>query len=339
MSRQDEHEVVFTARERAELVPCRRPPGPPGDHEVEGRTLATVVSTGTELACFRGDAGELPARPGYAAAFQVEEVGREVRDLKPGDTALCPGPHRSFQRRAGKEVLAVPKGLPPERAVFARLCGVSMTTLVTTSARPPAKVVVTGLGPIGHLAAQIFQGAGYEVTAVDPVEARRGFAREAGIADVRESVPLDDPVVAGRVALVVECSGHEGAVLDGCRVVRKGGEVVLVGSPWRRRTDISAHEVFGEVFRRYVVLRSGWEWEVPRHEADFARGSIFGNLAAALRWLAEGRVRVEGLYEMVSPREAADVYRRLHEGGFGKLAAVFDWGRAAVARRGTDTCR
>src|SRR5207237_1254329 len=121
--------------------------------------------------------------------------------------------------------------------VFARLMGVSMSTLTTTTARPPERVLVTGLGLVGHLAAKIFAACGYQVTACDPSPVRREQAERRGIARVLAAVPVDDPAFARQVALVVECSGHEQAVLDGLKVVRKRGEVSLVGAPWKRRTD------------------------------------------------------------------------------------------------------
>ncbi len=132
--------------------------------------------------------------------------------------------------------------------MFCRLMGVSWTTLVTTTARPPDPVVVTGLGPVGNLAAQIFQAAGYAVTAVDPVASRRTLAKQVGLTDVQETVP------AIEVALAVECSGHEQAVLDCCQHVRKRGEVVLVGVPWRKRSELSAFDLLHAVFHRYAVL-------------------------------------------------------------------------------------
>ena len=62
-----------------------------------GRTLATLISAGTELAgAYQGST--FPKYPGYAAVFEVEEVGSEVQHLHPGDLAYCSGPHRSFQR-------------------------------------------------------------------------------------------------------------------------------------------------------------------------------------------------------------------------------------------------
>ena len=112
-----------------------------------------------------------------------------------------------------EQVVPIPQGLEPERAIFARLAGVSMSTLNTTTARAPSRVLVTGLGPVGNLAAQIFSACGYSVTAVDPVEIRRETARRSGLDDVRASIAEGAPDITGEVALHVECSGHEQAAL------------------------------------------------------------------------------------------------------------------------------
>ena len=324
MTGQTDHAVVITGYERAELLAEPRDPTPLAPDEVAGATLATLISAGTELAgSYRG--AEFPRRPGYAAVFRVEEVGEAVADLDAGDLVLCMGRHQSYQRHPRARVVPVPQGLSPEEATFARLMGVSMSTLTTTTARPPERVMVTGLGLVGHLAAQIFRSCSYRVLGVDPSEARRDLAQERGIADLAPAVPVDDPQVVDHVALALECSGHEGAALDACRVVRKRGEVVLVGAPWERRTERYAHEFTHLIFHRYVVVRSGWEWEVPLFPTDFCTNSIYGNLAAALAWLAEGRVRVEGLYMRVAPREAQQAYQDLLHMRVPRLGVVLDW--------------
>jgi threonine dehydrogenase-like Zn-dependent dehydrogenase len=319
-----ESAITITARETAELLPAKPDASPLGAREVAGRTVASLVSAGTELAAhFLGS--RFPAVPGYAAVFRVEAVGSEVTDLAAGGLAFCMGPHRSWQRAARERVVPVPAGLPAARAAFARMMSVTMSTLVTTAARPPDLVLVTGLGLVGHLGAQIFQRCGYRVIGCDPDAARQEFARRAGVARVLSEVPREDPAVVGQVALVLECSGHEQAAVDGCRVVRKGGEVVQIGAPWRRRTELSAHEILHLVFHRYVLLRSGWEWELPLDTAEFRAGSIFGNIAAALAWLAEDRIAVDDLYTLRPPREAQDAYQSLLHQSAERLAVVFDW--------------
>jgi threonine dehydrogenase-like Zn-dependent dehydrogenase len=222
-------------------------------------------------------------------------------------------------------MLLLPAGLSPEVATFARMLNVTLTTLKTTTARPADKVMVMGLGLVGHLAAKNFLRCGYTVLAVDPDEGRRRLAQESGIPAVYAAAPLDDPQIAKQVALVLECSGHEQAFVDACSVVRRRGEVVQVATPWRQLTQIPAHVVQRAVFFNYPVIRSGWEWELPHQPDDFRPHSIWGNLATALKWLADGSVRVDGLYAMALPQDAQVVYQRLLRRQVQELAVIFDW--------------
>jgi threonine dehydrogenase-like Zn-dependent dehydrogenase len=321
--------VVFAAAQRAEFAAIPVETSPLGGNEVAGRTLVSLVSPGTELnSAYLGE--KFPAYPGYAAVFEADAVGSDVKDIRVGDRLFTTGPHgigghRSRQRCPREACIPVPAGLAPEIAVHARLMGVSMSTLTTTPARPPDRVMVLGLGPVGHLAAQVFQACGYRVTAVEPVEGRRRLAEEKGIERVLAAAPVKSESDLENFSLALECSGHEQAVLSAVKAVRKKGEVVLVAIPWRRKTDLYAFDFLNAIFRGYVVLRSGWEWEVPRHGAEFREGSVFGNLAAAVRWLAEGRVRADGLFEMASPRDGQRVYQDLLNGRCSRLSFVFDW--------------
>jgi len=317
--------VAIVARERAELVEVAEP-APLAPDEVRGRTLCTLISPGTELA-YNYQGAAFPSYPGYAATFAVEETGSEVKGIAPGDVCFGMGPHRSFQRLKARAALPIPRGLPPEKAVLARLMGVSMTTLMTTAARPGDRVLVTGAGPVGFLAAQMFALSGYEVRVAEPDAERRRWVEQTGIRNVFDRTPVEAADMAGTVALVVECSGHEHAVLDACRVVRKRGEVVLVGVPWRRRTEAYAHELLSLVFHKYVVLRSGWEWELPLHAADFSPHSIHTGFETALRWLAEGRIKADGLIAPADPRDAQRAYQDLLHRRAQGLFTVFDWTR------------
>ncbi len=325
-------QVTVTAPRTVELLEHKLEDFEPGPGEIAGPTLATVVSAGTELAaCYRAQDGAFPRHPGYAAVFEVEHTGEGVEGFQPGDRAFTMGRHQSFQRCAATEALPVPDGLSAPAAACARLVGISLTTFFTTTARPPEVALVTGLGPVGNFAAQAFRAGAYRVIGVDPDARRRDMARGCGVDDVRERVPIDDPAVAGRVGVVAECSGHEQAVLEGLRVVRKRGEVVLIGVPWQRRTDHWAHDVLDRVFHNYAVLRSGWEWELPRHAEDFRPASIFGNFRMALDWIADGRILMDGLIEIHWPADAPEVYRALDAGTTDTLVQAFDWREGALS--------
>ena len=266
----------------------------------------------------------------------MSEIGREVRDVAPGDLRFCMGAHRSTQQFPERFTLPLPDGIGPMDAVIARLMGVSMTTLMTTAARPGDKVIVTGAGPVGLCAAHIFDIGGYDVTVVDPDGLRRSQVEASGIADTRPGMPKDDQDLSKRVRLVVECSGNEAAVLDACEIVAQMGEVVLVGVPWRKCTDQSAHDVTRAVFFNFVNLRSGWEWAVPIRSRGFvweellegynnAPYSTFSGFERALKWLADGRLKLDGLVTVIPPDDPAGLYGDIRDRRIETPFIVLDW--------------
>lgn len=131
--------ILFTAQERAELSETPDDNRPLAPDEIAGPTLFSLVSLGTELANYTGLGGKFPIRPGYAALFKIEKAGAEVKDLAMGSAIFCMGPHASHQRCRRQDAVPVPAGLSPETAPFCRLVSVSMSTLTTTRARPPAQ--------------------------------------------------------------------------------------------------------------------------------------------------------------------------------------------------------
>lgn len=318
--------VRIVGKQAVELAAIEKPERPSSGHLL-GKTLYSLISPGTELnALYWNDLAE-PRNTGYASVFEVEQVADDVTGFKPGDRVFCMRNHQSFQHIPVREAVFVPKELDPAAAPISRLMNVSMTTLMTTAARPGDKVVVSGAGPVGFLAAHLFKRSGYDVLVVDPSESRLEAARASGISQTAASMPLDDPEWKQKTALVVDCSGHESAVFDGCRIVRPRGEVVMIGVPWKRYTDQYAQELLSLVFHHYVVLRSGWEWEVPIHQGHFQPRSIMGNLGLALHWLTEGFLDVRPYSRTMSPHDAQEAYDGLANRRFDELFLLFDWSR------------
>ena len=325
-------EIIISGKQEFALRDCQD--APLMANEVRGTTLVTLISQGTELGWANGDT--FPIRPGYASIFTVNQIGDGVSGISLGERRFAMGPHRSTQTHLVDFTLPVPDGLASDVAVIARLMGVSMTTLMTTKARAGDRVIVSGAGPVGFLAAHQFQLAGYRVTVIDPDPLRRKQIAESGIKDCRADMPFQDTNLLGKVALFVDCSGHEGAVIAGCQMLRRGGEAVLVGVPWQKLTDHSAHEVMRAVFFNLISLRSGWEWELPVKESDFlweellegynnASHSIMGGFERALDWLAEGKIPVDGLIHHASPSDPSAIYSDIAARRILEPFIVLDW--------------
>lgn len=309
-------QIIFPAREQAELSKTR-PARTVGPSEVAGRTLTSVLSTGTELGMQYCAEDGFPHEPGYGAVLEIEEVGTEVKDITPGDHVFCIGKHASRQCFPREKVIPVPHGLAPEIAVLARMAAISWSCLSRAKAQPPAKVLVTGLGAVGHFAVRIFADAAYTVAAVDPDPDRRALLTRFAPIRTFQSPDGCGPEWQDQVELALECSGNEQAVQDACCTMAKHGEVMIVGVPWTN-TGVSAKTILFKVFWRYLTLRSGWEWELPWEDYR-------DNCVAILDRLADGRLGADGLYRTVSPADCQQVYQDLLHKRVDTLCTVFDW--------------
>ena len=76
---------------------------------------------------------------------------------------------------------------------------------------------------------------------------------------------------------------------------------------------------------RPLPLRTpSWTPAVKAFSASVCN-SIMENFDAALRWIAEGKVKTEGLATLFAPRDAQQAYEGLLVQSLPTVAAVFDW--------------
>jgi L-iditol 2-dehydrogenase len=96
--------------------------------------------------------------------------------------------------------------------------------------QPGDRVLVTGAGPIGLLAAQAARAAGAtEITITDVKPRRLEIARATGATNALDvsAQPLADAGVEADV--LFECSGHPAALMEGIRSLRPAGRAVVIG--------------------------------------------------------------------------------------------------------------
>ncbi|MGI2298156.1 zinc-dependent alcohol dehydrogenase [Paenibacillus sp. GXUN7292] len=319
-----DYAIQFTGKEQAALVKQVRPAAPDKGH-ILGTSLFSLISPGTELEGGFLREHDQAVETGYATVFRVDQVGEAAGNFRAGDIVFCSRSHQSYQHLPANEAISIPAELDPALAVLSRLMNIGMTALMTTQAKPGDHVFITGAGPVGLLAALIFQRCGYKVMLSDPNEARLESARAAGIMYTSPSIPAHDSPWVGQTALVLECSGHETATIDALKLIRKGSEIVLSGVPWKRNTEHYLHELLSLVFHKYAILRSGWEWELPITPQDFRPYSFYGNIQTAMDWLSDGTAQLAPLIRKVSPHHVQQVYEELAQRSIHDLFVMFDW--------------
>lgn len=326
------HQIVFLAPGNASLEPITIPDDALTPSEIVIRTIASLVSPGTEGASYQGllmPSGKersYPDRPGYANVGEVIATG-EASGFAVGDRVFSMARHAAHARIDTKTDLAerVPDGLAPNVAVFARLAMVSMSTFRTSPARMGDKVAVIGLGLVGNLAAQLAQIGGMETLAIDIIPWRTELATSCGIEHVL--LAPDDDQLHRDHALVIEATGSAAGAMTGMKLVQRHGELSLVGSQWGKGThSTDTLRLLGTIFEEYVHIRSGWEWQIPTLDTSFGPNAIALNARAILRWLAKRQLVVEPLLSHVlSPSDPNDAYGRVVTAKDSTLGVVFDW--------------
>jgi len=327
--------VVFRAPGVAELEPFEVDEASLGPTEVVVRTEVTLISPGTELANLHDRLGvnsEAPPRAypvrnvGYANVGTVVAAGAEL-PFAPGQRVYTMGNHASYVRLDARERVCapVPDGLAAEQAVFVRLATVSMTTMRTTAARGGDAVAVVGLGLVGNLAAQVFQACGMRVNAFDLAPARRAIAERCGLRSVHDGAQAT--AFARQHRLVVEASGSARALASAVGLAQDGGEIVMVGAPWGGdENSVPSSRLTRDIFFRFLKLRSGSEWEIPRQPQPLVPDSILANTQTGLAWLADGRLRVEPLItHRLPPEQIQRAYDGLRDRTDEFLGVVLQW--------------
>ena len=181
-----------------------------------------------------------------------------------------------------------------------------------------------------NCAAQLLRIAGMRVLGVEISPQRRALAERCGLSplvDPQQPSALDAAVErsGGGCRLVLECSGRVKAVESALALATTHGEVVLVGAAWWRDTEVLATDIVRAIFDKYLVLRSGWEWQLPLYGAE-PPGSIAGCTEWVLDCIRDGTFRAADLItDVIAPADAAEAYRQLLENPAAHLAVVIDW--------------
>lgn len=326
--------ITFPAANVVELEPFELDQSALGPHDVIVRTHRTLISPGTELARLQGklmfDSETPPEFPmeivGYANIGTVLGAGPKT-GVKQGDRVYTMGNHASISRVDARTMLCVPvpEGISDEDAVFARLATVSMTTLITTFARPGENVAVVGLGLVGNLAAQVFHASGYRVNAFDLSSHRREIARQAGITSVHDGSAMGQ--FSQQHRLIIEATGSAKALAGAIDMAAPGGEIVMIGAPWGGDTNsVPSSQITRLLFYRFLRLRSGSEWEIPRQPQPLVSGSNYQNSVTALDWIASGKLQPQPLItHRIKPDAVPAAYAGLRDYPNDYLGIVIEW--------------
>jgi 2-desacetyl-2-hydroxyethyl bacteriochlorophyllide A dehydrogenase len=309
--------------------------------EVLVETEYSVISAGTEGAGFTGlvkqmpfgDAGQYPRGTGYGNLGRVLQVGNEVSGVKPDDRVLSFSHHASAVKAdARRMVLPISQDAPGEHLVFARMAGVSIAALRSSSAQPGDAVLVVGGGLVGNFAAQLFRLAGADVMLADLSDLRLRLATECGIErtvnsardDLQEAV--EDWTGGAGARISVEAIGISEVIAQSVMCTARHGEVILLGSP-RAHATFDVTPMLLRIHLEAIRMIGSLEWRWPQHATERCR-DLDANYRQIAEWIASGRLVVEPLLtHLASPADCQQMYEGLASNRDEYLGVVFDWSR------------
>lgn len=251
-----------------------------------------------------------PARRVYGITYSADE-------------GLLGGWSERIVLKPGVKILPLPDGVTPDRMI-AGGCGLvtALHAVDRAGIRLGETVAVQGAGPVGLSAAALARlaGAGRVIVVGDP-PARRAAARALG-AD--ETVGIEDTTgeervervrsaTAGRGAdVTIEATGVPAAVVEGMRMTRDGGRLVVVG----QYTDAgeATFRPHADLNRKHLDVRGVWGFDYSHlHRAV----EILARHGDAVGWerAISRRYALEEANEALADVEAGRVVKAVIEPG------------------------
>ncbi len=333
--------VVVKGKRQVELEEFELDESELKGHEIIVENKYTMISPGTELSIYTGlDPGvydpkswcHYPFHPGYAGVGRVVKVGDEVEGLRIGDVVYGFFNHASICKYdvAKRLCLPIPSELDEKTALVARFATIGLTAVRVSSVEPGDHVLIIGLGIIGNLAAQLFREAGAFVVGTDLVARRRELLEDLGIKTLD---PLDPnfnekllEVTEGLgPRIVVDAVGDSKVVAKAVDLVRRNGEVIILGTP-RASFVTDVTPIFRKVHLNWITIKGALEWCFPQYNVTGLRHSYESNTRYVWELIRRGRLKVRKLITHVLKPEG---FREAYEGLLNKkneyLGVIIDW--------------
>jgi len=323
-------DVAFTGQGRVELL-SERVGGPQPGHAI-ARTRCSLISTGTEITCLERRFAEgshwdrwvaYPFRPGYCSIGIVEEVGKGVRSLQPGDRVAAHVPHAQYAQVSESDATIVPEGIPDDEAAWFALACIVQIAFRRVSIESGDTVAIIGTGVLGQLAVQYARRAGAaQVIAIGRSQPRVQAAADHGATqllalEAGDAVPKVLDLTGNGANVVFDITGNPGVLPSALRMAGPRGTVVLLGDSGFPEEQRLAGDLLLKGLRLVGVH---FEHASSDEHAEMAQ-AFFASLQT-------GEICVADLItDRFDPRDAPAAYAKLSAHPSSTIGVLFDWTR------------
>lgn len=330
--------IIFPAAEKIEL--CEQDVPALGPDEVLSAAEVSLLSTGTETLCLRGEFDEgtnwdgwvkYPFNPGYSMTGRVIEVGKNVTKYKVGDRVVSGATHNQYFVSKESGLLHIPEGVSDEEATWLSLAITTQLGVRRAKLEMGESVGVIGLGMLGQLVVQYLKNMGCrKIIAIDTVEMRLDVAKKLGAthtlamtADKAKDKIAE--ITGGKMLDVVyDITGHPAVLAQALQLLHRLGRVILLGdttTPSKQNLGLGLISNSLSVMGIHVSAR-------PDVDSDFNQWTYENMSTLFFDYVKEGRMNVKDLItHRYAPQDAPRVYEGLLRDRSTTIGNVFDWSK------------
>ena len=250
-------------------------------------------------------------RPGVDVAGDVEAVGRNVTQFKPGDKVFggCSGAFAEYACTTASKLAMKPDNVTFEQAASVNVAGLTALQGLRDKGKiqPGSKVLINGAaGGVGTFAVQVAKSFGAHVTGVcstGNVEMVRSIGADEVIDYTLQDFTTSDLTSNQRYDLILDCVGNHS--FSACRrVLNPNGRLVGIGAPH----DVKMLALLAPMIKDLVLSAFGSQKAVM-----FIAKSSPGDLTLIGELIATGKIEpvIDRRYSL---SETPDAVRYLEKG-------------------------
>lgn len=270
-----------------------------------------------------------PLPLGYCNVGKVIAVGEGVTDFKLGDRVASNGQHAEYVCIPKNLVVHIPDEVSDEEAAFTVIGSIGLQGIRLLQPTLGETIVVTGLGLIGLLTAQLLLANGCRVIGIDIDQTKLDMAVKWGV--IPFNPKTGDPVKfvedatkgTGADGIIITASAKTNEIISqAARMSRKRGRIVLVGVIGLElsRAEFYEKELSFQVSCSYGPGRydDHYEQKGIDYPLPFVRWTEKRNFEAILQAIATQKLHVKELITEITP--LAD-YQKIY-GNIGTSSAI-----------------
>lgn len=253
-----------------------------------------------------------PLPLGYCNVGKVIAVGEGVSEFKVGDRVASNGQHAEFVAIPKNLVAHIPDNVSDEQATFTVIGSIGLQGIRLLNPTLGETIVVTGLGLIGLLTAQLLAANGCKVIGIDVDESKLNLAKKWGIipfnpknGDVVKFVEEQTNGVGADGVIITASAKTDEIISQAAKMSRKRGRIILVGVIGLNlsRAEFYEKELSFQVSCSYGPGRYDENYENRGNDypLPFVRWTEKRNFEAILHAIASGKIQVQEMITEVIP--------------------------------------